>query len=301
VATDGGLCLFNPFGTPAPPNTNQQSPMFTVYRVSEREETNHVNGLIEDPDGSLWLATSGGLFHFRRTGGFASMDAVEIGYPAGMREERHVTKLFFDSRGALWTMAISGLYRRPPGGPWERYGVEQGLRNSFVQSMFEDKRGRLWLGSRSEGLYLLVALPRAGQHIVEKTYSLRDGLPGRDVRTTDDGLAKGEVQVSLRDRNNHLWFVTEQGVSRLRTISSQPAILRVAIIEDLRDVREGLKLLINGSPGFECVGAHKALGQGVEAERDFERSLHYRAIESAHESSLFDPKIKIKAESQPRP
>ena len=32
-------------------------------------------------------------------------------------------------------------------------------------------------------------------------------------------------------------------------------VIRVVIIEDLRDVREGLAALINGTPGFRCVGS----------------------------------------------
>lgn len=36
-------------------------------------------------------------------------------------------------------------------------------------------------------------------------------------------------------------------------------VIRVVIIEDMRDVREGLKLLINGSPGFACIGAYRTV------------------------------------------
>lgn len=48
----------------------------------------------------------------------------------------------------------------------------------------------------------------------------------------------------------------------IQTTSGQgppDAIIRVVIIEDQRDVREGLKLLINGSPGFKCVGAYRTV------------------------------------------
>ncbi len=50
----------------------------------------------------------------------------------------------------------------------------------------------------------------------------------------------------------------------MQTTSSQggqslDAILRVVIIEDLRDVREGLRLLINGTPGFHCVGSYRSV------------------------------------------
>jgi DNA-binding NarL/FixJ family response regulator len=38
----------------------------------------------------------------------------------------------------------------------------------------------------------------------------------------------------------------------------QPEI-KVAIIEDLRDVREGLAMLINGTSGFRCVGRFRSV------------------------------------------
>lgn len=41
-----------------------------------------------------------------------------------------------------------------------------------------------------------------------------------------------------------------------KQISSQDSPLRVVIIEDLREIREGLTALINGTPGFECVAGY---------------------------------------------
>jgi DNA-binding NarL/FixJ family response regulator len=43
------------------------------------------------------------------------------------------------------------------------------------------------------------------------------------------------------------------------------ALIRVVIIEDLRDVREGLKLLINGSPGFHCAGSFRGVEDALAA------------------------------------
>ncbi|MGH9803368.1 MAG: two-component regulator propeller domain-containing protein, partial [Blastocatellia bacterium] len=288
IATDGGVCLFNTVGKAAPyqPSANPPAPMFTVYRVSEREETNHVNGLLEDPDGSLWLATSGGLFHLQRAGGQVRIEAVEIGYPAGARDERHVTKLSFDSRGALWAMAISGLYRRPPGGRWELYGVENGFPNAFVQSLFEDRRGRLWVGSRNDGLHQLVANPQPGQQIVEKTYAIRHGLPGVDVRnitplpdgrvwlcvvgglvlfnpeasddakfinyTTEHGLTSEEIYNLTQDSEGNLWIGTRNnGVMRIAssgfaTFGLSDGFTPGAHIT-IREASNGELLIFNGS------------------------------------------------------
>jgi DNA-binding NarL/FixJ family response regulator len=39
--------------------------------------------------------------------------------------------------------------------------------------------------------------------------------------------------------------------------------IRVVLIEDQRDVREGLAVLINGSPGFRCVGAFRTMEEAL--------------------------------------
>src|ERR1041384_4714300 len=42
-------------------------------------------------------------------------------------------------------------------------------------------------------------------------------------------------------------------------------IIKVALIEDQRDVREGLAVLINGSPGFRCVAAFRTMEEALRA------------------------------------
>ena len=42
-------------------------------------------------------------------------------------------------------------------------------------------------------------------------------------------------------------------------------MIKVALIEDQRDVREGLAVLINGSPGFRCVAAFRTMEDALRA------------------------------------
>lgn len=39
--------------------------------------------------------------------------------------------------------------------------------------------------------------------------------------------------------------------------------VRVVLIEDLREVREGLTVLINGTPGFHCTGSHRTMEEAL--------------------------------------
>lgn len=41
--------------------------------------------------------------------------------------------------------------------------------------------------------------------------------------------------------------------------------IAVAIVEDLRDLREGLAVLVNGTPGFRCSGAYGTIEEALEA------------------------------------
>src|SRR4030095_1303080 len=47
----------------------------------------------------------------------------------------------------------------------------------------------------------------------------------------------------------------------------QPECLRVAIIEDERDIRECLSLLVNGTPGFSCTGGYRTMEEALEGIR----------------------------------
>ena len=46
--------------------------------------------------------------------------------------------------------------------------------------------------------------------------------------------------------------------------AARPATIKVAIIEDRRDIREGLAILINGTPGYRCASAFGSMEQALE-------------------------------------
>jgi DNA-binding NarL/FixJ family response regulator len=47
------------------------------------------------------------------------------------------------------------------------------------------------------------------------------------------------------------------------THQASAAALRVAIVEDQREVREGLAVLINGTPGFRCTGNYRSMEEAL--------------------------------------
>ncbi len=46
-----------------------------------------------------------------------------------------------------------------------------------------------------------------------------------------------------------------------------PSGIEVAIVEDLREIREGLGALIDGTPGFRCVGRYGSMEEALAGLR----------------------------------
>jgi DNA-binding NarL/FixJ family response regulator len=43
-----------------------------------------------------------------------------------------------------------------------------------------------------------------------------------------------------------------------------PPDIRVAIVEDERDIRDSLCLLVNGTPGYTCTGRYRLMEEALE-------------------------------------
>lgn len=58
----------------------------------------------------------------------------------------------------------------------------------------------------------------------------------------------------------------EQNLQSLETMESTklPEIIKVAIIEDRREIREGLSMLIGGTPGYSCTGSYRSMEEALD-------------------------------------
>ena len=88
-------------------------------------------------------------------------------------------------------------FRFPPfkHGTWKHYTYLEGLGNNNVRSIYQDRDGFLWFGTRNGGV------------------SRYDGEAFVNF-TTDDGLAHNSVLSIYQDRDGFLWFGTDNGISR---------------------------------------------------------------------------------------
>ncbi len=116
-----------------------------------------------------------------------------------------VKALCLAADGSLWVGAKNGLNRIGPDG----VRVEQilpelwnpsGLANGYISSLYFDQQGRLWVGTTSGGLHMM--LTAAG-----KPRFRRIGI--------EHGLPSANVNAILQDLAGNMWVSTDDGLARI--------------------------------------------------------------------------------------
>ena len=179
-----------------------------------------VEGIAEDRDGTLWIATQGGL------------DQLD---PRTRRVTHHrqgerVRGVLVDRNGVLWTGARDGLYR----------GRER-VASEFATKLFEDDRGRIWIGTADHGAFVydhgalrpieglshfwVYGIAQSNQEIWIATFgggvdivdaqSLQIVQRLKNDPTLPNTIGGDRVGAVLRDRSGVLWVGTwGQGIAR---------------------------------------------------------------------------------------
>ena len=164
-------------------------------------QNDSIYGFATDPEGSLWIATIGGLSRFDPSTETFEHFRHDPRDPTSLIDDE-VLSLQVDQRGDLWVGTVRGLSRRlGPGLGFSnqprQVGNAEGLTNDSILTLFEDRTGILWMGTHG-GAEKLVP----GWQAIEV---LRH-QPGF-VRSLGGSL----VKAVLEDSQGRLWVGSEDG------------------------------------------------------------------------------------------
>jgi len=130
IATEAGLCRFNPEGlsnlrSKGPDTVHHEEtsahiePMFVVYNPTQKPMA--FNVLWEDETGAIWCGTNEGLYRLDvNVDGSAKFHFVELSEPSGP-PHRVVGAILKDRRGSLWCGVGAVIDRLLPDGRVEHY------------------------------------------------------------------------------------------------------------------------------------------------------------------------------------
>ncbi|WP_176521597.1 sensor histidine kinase [Longimonas halophila] len=175
--------------------TDAGSP-FQLYRTSDGLSDERVNGIHEARDGTVWIATNGGLNRL-----WPAEDRFRAYNPAeqGLADADAVWQVYEDRRGTIWVGGKrDGLMRLNP--ETGRFSLVAGVAPG-VRSISEDRSGRLWIGT-STGLF--VRNPATG---ILRTF--------RHDPTRPNSLPSDRVNRVYESTDSTLWVATDEGIARM--------------------------------------------------------------------------------------
>ena len=145
-----------------------------------------LRALFEDPEGSLWIGTSGsGLAHLR-DGKFTPYGASE-----GLRGDL-AWSIVPSRHGGIWIGTDAGVSQLRDG-RFVNVTEPHGLGDVRIRSVLEDRNGALWFGSDGRGLF-----------------RLQDGKLTRFGR--GNGLSGDSIKALVEDRRGRIWAGTNVNI-----------------------------------------------------------------------------------------
>ncbi len=198
----------------------------TVWTQEHGLPQDTIRAIAQTKDGYLWLGTDEGLARFD------GYDFVVFNKENGSLPSNSVTALWAAHDGALWIGTPGGLthyFDRK----FTTYTKKDGLADTFVNSITEDRSGSLWIAA---GIYL-----NRFQNGKFTSFSTRDGFPIESMRAVYLG------------RNGTLYVAGYPGVARLEGDKFVPVIgpddMGHDIVSTLTEDRQG-NLWVAGNFGL---------------------------------------------------
>lgn len=99
-------------------------------------------------DGQYWLSGEGRTFNVLRTGA----GEYVLSAPVAALEGFTVRKMVMARKGGIWFVGDQGVVRLDNNRIVERWTPTEGLSSRFARSLYEDRRGVLWVGTYGGGL-----------------------------------------------------------------------------------------------------------------------------------------------------
>ncbi|MDP1795747.1 MAG: two-component regulator propeller domain-containing protein, partial [Daejeonella sp.] len=166
-----------------------------------------LNGIYEDADGYLWLATTEGLQRINKKTNEVITYRSDPAIP-GTLNSNNIYSVYKDREGVLWVGTVNGINKaiaQPK--PFKVHQVNvstlaQSLPENYIRTIVEDRAGIVWLGSLQKGLYQFNPQSLQIKHI--------------DAKPADPGSLSSEgVGIIYEDRSGRLWVSTKEALHRL--------------------------------------------------------------------------------------
>ena len=235
----------------------------------------YLTGLELDPDGTLWIATSGGLYEARCTAGRACTPTLLASKSsAGNLAGKSIHDIAPDGSGGFWIASEQGLDHLQHGGV--THVQVPGLRQDF-RRLARAGPDQVWLSGIEPGLVrvqvhytvgAIVERHTRGELLSDRIQFLHvdhrhrlwigtdhgvNVLSGDQITgiTTEDGLSWNNAISLLEDRDGSFWIGTAHGLSHL--LNPDAVLSRLPFTTHIQEASFGsADLLLQHQPRWHC-------------------------------------------------
>ena len=225
-----------------------------VYTRRDGLAGNEIFTVFADSRNRIWIGTIGpelqdGMAVLDRATGKLCAFGQADGLPL-----KPLPSVFAEDRaGNVWAALYHGGLARYRQGRFTVFGEREGI-SGFIEDLFVDSAGRLWVGTSARGLIRVDDPTADSPHF--QAYGLAQGLSsahigalsedrwgriyaanGRGIDrfapvagglshilrfTTADGVTPGDLDLAFRDGRNNLWFSSQLGLSQFVPMEDPP-------------------------------------------------------------------------------
>jgi diguanylate cyclase (GGDEF)-like protein len=174
------------------PNKSIPQYVHEIYAGQHGLPQNTILGLVQTPDGYIWVGTQEGLARFDgvQFTVFDTRNTPEL-------KTNMISTLAVSRDGSLWIPKSEGGITRFKDGQFKTYTSAEGLAGEYTMSVGEDSEGGIWVGTV--------------QHGASRFYN------GQFTNyTTADGLIDNNVWAVGLGQDNSVWLGTPKGLSRFK-------------------------------------------------------------------------------------
>lgn len=209
-----------------------------LHFLNKTYSQKQIRVITEDSFGWMWVGTSDGVYVFQPDSLIANPDNyLEYNTRNGKLRNNEIKCLCLDSKGRMW-VGTSGAgfsvcepkqnYRNLE---FEHYGTEEGLVNSMVQSIVEDKHGKLWIATEY-GISRFDAENHSFQNFFFSAYGLGNVYSENSGCICEDGRI-------MFGSNYGLLVLNPENIQANDTVSDQLVVLTNLKINGM-DIRPGV-------------------------------------------------------------
>ena len=226
----------------------------TLWKVQDGLPEGTVQALAETPDGYLWIGTTGGLTRFDGTH-FVLNGSSTLPIPA----VNSIFCLLAAKDGSLWIGTEGGGLLHLTKNAVIAYSTVQGLTDGFVRSIFEDRRGTVWVGT-DNGLFRVYAnsvkrvdvggMGPLAVHSITEDSEGRIWVGGSSLLAIDGGrmrfyplpgsYSSNRVKTILQTSDGTVWVGTVGGLERLVNGTFQRLPEIEGTVRSLRQTADGV-------------------------------------------------------------